>query len=64
MPTVNMSSTSILPLRRAMADPTYEPSPVKRRRSTSGEIDALEASLYNIVWTQKPMTVRQCYYSY
>lgn len=41
---------------------TYEPSPIKRRRSTSGEMAALEASLYNIALAQKPMTVRQCYY--
>lgn len=62
MATVGLSSTSMLSLGWAMTDHIYEPSPIKRRRSTSGEMAEMAASLYNIVSTQKPMTVRQCYY--
>ncbi len=40
----------------------YEASPIKRRRSTKAEIEALCSDLYAIVAEQKPMIVRQAYY--
>lgn len=40
----------------------YEPSPIKRHRSTSAGIAALKVSLWNIAWHQNPMTVRQVFY--
>ncbi len=40
----------------------YEPSPIKRHRSTSLEMSMLQAALYSIVQIQQPMTVRQTYY--
>ncbi len=40
----------------------YEPSPIKRRRSTKTQVEVRRAALYDIVEAMRPMTVRQVYY--
>jgi hypothetical protein len=41
---------------------TYQACQIKRHRATATEVSARRASLYNIVWAMKPMTVRQVFY--
>jgi hypothetical protein len=41
---------------------SYEPSPIKRERSTGAEVRERRAALLSIVRSMKPMTVRQVYY--
>jgi hypothetical protein len=40
----------------------YQPSPIKRVRSTKAQVEKRRASLRRIVAEQKPMTVRQVFY--
>jgi hypothetical protein len=41
---------------------TYEASHTKRRRATKAEVEQRRNHLLGIVYTQKPMTVRQVFY--
>ena len=40
----------------------YGTSPIKRQRATASDVEARWVALYNIVWHQQPMTVRQVFY--
>jgi hypothetical protein len=40
----------------------YQPSPIRRARSTKAAVDARRSALFNIVASMRPMTVRQVFY--
>lgn len=41
---------------------SYRASPTKRHRRTKSQISDLRAALYNLLWDERPMTVRQVFY--
>lgn len=43
-------------------NPVYEASPIKRRRSSKGEVEHRRERLLEIIAAQRPMTVRQVFY--
>ena len=40
----------------------YRSSPIKRRRRTKAEIEAIKAATYELIKVDQPMTVRQVFY--
>ena len=40
----------------------YGTSPIKRKRSTKAEIEALDAMLWKIVYQYRPIMVRRVFY--
>src|SRR5262245_57878297 len=48
--------------RQTAAKPLYGSRPVKRRRRTNAQLLELEDSLFRIVESMRPMTVRQVFY--
>ena len=43
-------------------DQVYQPSPIKRSRSTKAEVETRREALWDIIQAGKPMTVRQVFY--
>src|SRR5215471_315218 len=53
----------MLAAERVMTTAVYETSQIKRRkRSTKAEVEERREALFDIVFTGKPMTVRQVFY--
>ncbi len=41
---------------------TYGTSPIKRDRMTNAQIEDLEDAIYDVCRTERPLTIRGCFY--
>ena len=53
---------SAMKTKQTRRKPTYRSSPIKRKRRSKAQMDAIRGAIYEVLAEDKPMTVRQVFY--